>query len=282
MRRLAAALELAPAAQAALAGAARPSAARPGGPAAPRHNLPLQLTSFVGRERELAAVREALAAHRLVALTGPGGSGKTRLAFEVAGRALEAYPHGAPYPAGVWFVDLAPLGDGALVPRAVLASLGVRARSGQAPLATLTEYLGGRTLLLVLDNCEHLLDACAGLVEALLRACPSLRVLVTSREPLGVPGEAPYRVPPLDVPAPGAPPTAGAVTRYSAVRLFAERAALVRPGFAVTDRTAPPRRSRRCAGGWTASPWPSSSPPRRCVCSRSRRSPPACPTGSAC
>jgi predicted ATPase len=166
-----------------------------------------------------------------VALTGPGGSGKTRLALQVAGRALEDSP------AGAWFVDLAPLADGALVPRAVLAALGVRARPGQAHLATLTAHLRDRPLLLVLDNCEHLLEACAGLVEDLLRACPRLRVLATSRAPLGVPGEAPYRVPPLDVPAAGAPPAA--VIRYSAARLFAERAALVRPGFAVTERTAP-------------------------------------------
>src|SRR5262245_48864479 len=131
-----------------------------------RHNLPVQLTSLVGRERELAEVGELVGRARLVTLTGAGGAGKTRLALQAAADRLEDYPDGA------WFVDLAPVADAALVPRAAIGALGAREVPGQAAAETLVEYLRARALLLVLDNCEHLGAACAALTDAPLRACP--------------------------------------------------------------------------------------------------------------
>jgi predicted ATPase/DNA-binding CsgD family transcriptional regulator len=223
---------------------ARPAAPARGGPAeggaGPHHNLPRQLTSFVGRERELAAVRAALAAHPLVTLTGPGGGGKTRLALRAAAAALgtDGAPGGALYRDGVWWVDLAPLADPALVAQAVVAALGLREPPGRPHLATLTEHLRTRRLLLVLDNCEHLVGACARLADALLRAAPGLRVLATSRESLSVPGESVYRVPPLAAPDPGDLPPIERFGDYDAVRLFVERARLTRPDFALTDQNA--------------------------------------------
>jgi predicted ATPase/class 3 adenylate cyclase len=195
------------------------------------NNLPLQLTSFVGRERELAEVVRLLADSRLLTLTGSGGCGKTRLAIQAAADVLETYPDGA------WFVDLAPLADQRLVAQAALAALGLREPAGRAPLEVLTEHLRPRTALLVADNCEHLLDGCARLADALLRACPRLTVLATSRELLGTAGEAAWRVPSLalpEVPDPAQLPPLEALARTEAVRLFAERAALVQPGFRVT------------------------------------------------
>jgi len=150
-------------------------------PAVGPSNLPVQLTSFVGRERELGAVRRVQAGTRLLTLTGAGGCGKTRLALALADELLWAYAQ------GVWFVDLAPLAEPALVPEVVASSLAIR-RSGQQLLTVaLIEALRPRSLLLVLDNCEHLLPACAELAETLLRACPHLEVMATSREPLGTP-----------------------------------------------------------------------------------------------
>src|SRR5204863_1326500 len=140
------------------------------------NNLPLQLTSFVGREAQLAEVKQLLSTNRLLTLTGSGGCGKTRLALQVAADILDAYPD------GVWFVDLAPLAAEPLVPQAALTALGLRELSTRPALDILTDYLRPRALLLVLDNCEHLVGACARLVDALLRGCPGLRVLATSRE----------------------------------------------------------------------------------------------------
>jgi predicted ATPase len=196
------------------------------------HNLPLQLTSFVGRERELAELAHLLAAHRLVTATGPGGTGKTRLALQAAAEALPDAPD------GVWLVELAALADPALVPQAVAVAVGVREEPGRALVATLSDALRPKRLLLVLDNCEHLLEACARLADVLLRACPHLTILATSREALGLAGEAPYRVPSLSLPDASPGPPAGALSRSEAVRLFAERAAVVRPGFAVTEDNA--------------------------------------------
>jgi class 3 adenylate cyclase len=165
------------------------------------NNLPLQLTSFVGREREVADVRRPLGTTRLLTLTGTGGSGKTRLALHVAADRLDAYPD------GVWFIDLAPLADVALVPAAALAALGAHEMPGQPPVTTLTHSLRARRVLLVLDTCEHLLEACARLVDTLLRQCPGVRLLATSRELLGVAGEIAWRVPSLTLPEPQAPLT---------------------------------------------------------------------------
>jgi non-specific serine/threonine protein kinase len=198
-----------------------------------RHNLPAQLTSFVGRSQETADVSHVLANHRLVTLTGIGGCGKTRLALHVAGTVVETFAD------GIWLVELAPLTDPALVAPAVAAAVGVREESGQLLLATLLAALHARRLLLVLDNCEHLLDTCAQLADALLRGCPHLRILATSREALGIGGEVARRVPSLAVPPSEQLPPVEQLTQYEAVQLFVERALTVQPAFAVTDRNAP-------------------------------------------
>jgi non-specific serine/threonine protein kinase len=212
----------------------RPSGAAvlPPAPPALQHNLPLQLTSFIGREQELVEVEELLASTRLLTLTGTGGVGKTRLALQVAAAQLDRYPQ------GVWLVGLAPLADPTLVPGAVLAALGVPEQPGRLPLATLLDALRTRELLLVLDNCEHLLDACAGLAEALLCACPDLRLLATSREALGLTGETRYRVPSLAVPGADQAASPTAVARCAAVRLFVERARAVQPAFVLSAANA--------------------------------------------
>jgi predicted ATPase/class 3 adenylate cyclase len=197
------------------------------------NNLPLQLTSFVGREREQAEVRRLLTTARLVTLTGTGGCGKTRLALQVGAELADAFAD------GVWFVDLAPLADPALVPQTVAAVLGVHEVAGRPLLQTVADHLRGRELLLILDNCEHLLDACAQLADALLRACPRLRILATSRELLGVAGESAWRVPSLTLPDARQPPAAASLTQYEAVRLFIERAVAALPTFAVTNQNAP-------------------------------------------
>jgi class 3 adenylate cyclase len=196
------------------------------------HNLPAQLTSFIGREREMADVKRLLAASRLLTLTGAGGCGKTRLALHVAADLVEEYPHGA------WLVELAALSDPALVPQAVATALGVREEPGRPLTATLNDYLRSRSLLLVLDNCEHLLAACAQLVESLLRVCPKLRMLTSSREGLGVGGEQTYRVASLSLPDPQHLPALDQLQEVEAVRLFAERARLSQPNFAVTSTNA--------------------------------------------
>jgi predicted ATPase/DNA-binding CsgD family transcriptional regulator len=180
------------------------------------HNLPLQLTSFVGREAEMHDVRQLLADNRLVTLTGAGGAGKTRLAVEIAARIA------AEFRDGVWYVDLAPITDPDLVPVAVARALGLPDQPGRSMMDTLLRFVRDRQMLVVLDNCEHLLDACADLVVALLGAAPGLTVLATSREPIGVTGEATWRVPSLSV-------------ADAAVELFADRARLARAGFTVTD-----------------------------------------------
>jgi non-specific serine/threonine protein kinase len=228
---LAAALALGPADRARLRAAGRASAPPPAGPAAGPTNLPLPLTSFVGRERELAAIEELVAAHRMVTLTGPGGVGKTRLALEVA-RAVAGEAHA--YPDGVWFVALEALADPALVPQAVTGALGVPEEPGRLPTTVLADALRPRRLLLVLDNCEHVVGACAALAAALLRACPQVRLLATSREALSVAGETVRTVPAMTLPDPDATHPGDGGAPAEAVRLFAERAAAVWPGFAVT------------------------------------------------
>jgi predicted ATPase len=231
LNRLAEALGLAPEGRAELELAAR----RPPEPSdeTPPHNLPAELTSFVGRQRELAEVRALLAGCRLVTLTGAGGCGKTRLALRLAATVGDTYPD------GVSFLDLAPLSDEALLPETVLAGLGLREAPDQVPLATLTEHLRTRRALLVLDNCEHLVAACAAVVDALLRACPGVRVLATSRELLGVAGETAWRVPSLALPDAEEGAAAGSVAGCEAVQLLVDRVRLAQPGFAVTDANAP-------------------------------------------
>jgi predicted ATPase/DNA-binding SARP family transcriptional activator/DNA-binding CsgD family transcriptional regulator len=196
------------------------------------HNLPAPTTSFVGREHDLVGVKRALAMTRLLTLTGPGGSGKTRLALEVAANLAGAYPD------GVRLVELAPLSEPGLVVGEVAGTLGVQERPGEPLLDVLADALRTRRMLLVLDNCEHLIDAVARLVGDLLRVCPDLRLLATSREALGVSGEVNLPVPPLSLPDPGRQTTAEELEGYESARLFIERA-LYRPtAFALTPENA--------------------------------------------
>lgn len=199
----------------------------------PPHNLPLELSSFVGREREVAEVQRLLLENtRLLTLTGPGGCGKTRLALAVAGELVEGYED------GVWLVELASLADPTLVPQAVTSVLGARAQPGRSPTEALSDYLRSRKLLLVLDNCEHLVEACAELSEALLHSCPGLRILATSREALGITGEVAWPVPSLSLPDLRHLPAVESLPKYESARLFIERAAAVKPDFALTEQGA--------------------------------------------
>src|SRR5918993_2142483 len=154
----------------------------------PPHNLPSELSSFVGREKELAEVERLLEHNRLLTLTGSGGCGKTRLALAAATDLVEGFEDGG------WLVELAPLADPSLVPQVVASTLGVREQPGRSPTETLSHYLASKKVLLVLDNCEHLIEACAELAEALIRSCSGLRVLATSREALGITGEVAWPV----------------------------------------------------------------------------------------
>jgi predicted ATPase len=197
-----------------------------------RNNLPASLTSFIGRQEELAQVERAVAENRLVTLTGTGGCGKTRLAVEVARRSLDRHLD------GVWLVELAPLSDPSLVVPSVLVALGKPEVAGEAPIATLVGFLKSRELLVILDNCEHLIEACARLAEALLRVCPKVRILATSRELLGLAGELAWRIPSLPVPDADGPFTAQALGSFAAVELFVERARTARSDFRLTERNA--------------------------------------------
>ncbi len=195
-------------------------------------NLPLALTSFVGRQREMVEVRRLVFSTRLLTLTGAGGSGKTRLAVQVASDLLDAFAH------GVWLVELAPLGNAALIPQLVANSLGIRESPGTSLDDSLIRYLQPKHLMLVLDNCEHLVEACAPLIERWLRAGPELKVLTTSREDLAVPGEVCFRVPNLTLPDPQHLPPLETLATYEAVRLFVERAQAARPEFRLTEANA--------------------------------------------
>lgn len=201
--------------------------------AALQHNLPAEVASFIGRERELAEIERRLPPARLLTLTGVGGCGKTRLALRAAADLAPRFPNGA------WLIQLAPLADSALVPRAVATALGVRGAAGRPLLTTLATALASRRLLLVLDNCEHLIGACARLAETLLRACPHLQILATSREPLRISGEVTWRVPPLALPGAGPFPELESLAQVEAVALFLDRARARRPDFILTHQTAP-------------------------------------------
>lgn len=196
------------------------------------HNLPAQLTTFIGREQEIAQVKRLLGSTRLLTLTGSGGCGKTRLALQVAADLIEQYPE------GLWFVDLGPVADAAFVPNSVALALDVPEQPMRPLADTVADHLRSKHLLLILDNCEHLRDACQMLANRLLRDSPGLRILATSREVLGVDGEATYRVPPLRVPEAHEEPPVEVLAQYDAVRLFAERAALSQMGFALTSDNA--------------------------------------------
>jgi predicted ATPase/DNA-binding CsgD family transcriptional regulator len=186
-----------------------------------------ELTEFVGRRAELALVRDAMEGARLVTLTGPGGIGKTRLALRMAAGAARAFRD------GVCLTELSGLRDPGLLVGEVARSLGLSDRSARWAVASLADYLESRQVLLVLDGCEHLADACAVMADALLRGCPRLRIIATSRHVLGVAGEVTIAVPPMTVPAMDGPNEPGELLRFEAVRLFAERGAAVLPGFTV-------------------------------------------------
>ncbi|BDH13047.1 LuxR family transcriptional regulator [Streptomyces hygroscopicus] len=198
------------------------------GPGRKAGNLPTEVTSFVGRRWEVSEARRLLARTRLLTLTGAGGLGKTRLALRIAAEVRRSFPKGA------WVVDLAPLNDGAFLAQTVLTALGLDHDSARPALPVLSDHLADKRLLLVLDNCEHLLDSCAELTRSLLGAAPHLQVLATSRQALGVDGEHLLPVRPLPAPDPHRPPAA-AVAQYEAVRLFMDRAAAVVPGFTVGE-----------------------------------------------
>jgi predicted ATPase/class 3 adenylate cyclase len=193
------------------------------------NNLPVQLTRFIGREQDLSAVRTALDQARLLTLLGPGGTGKTRLALQVAAETMERFPD------GIWLVELAPISDPVLVPDAIAAAIGVR-QPARAPIDVVTESLKPKRCLLVIDNCEHLQDAAASVCAMLLRRCPNVRIIATSREALTVAGEVTYRVPPLALPPGDGALSAEQAAQYAAVQLFMERAAHHRPGFRATPQ----------------------------------------------
>jgi predicted ATPase len=201
------------------------------GPSRPTNNLPAQLSQFIGREKELVQIKQCLAKHRLVTLTGSGGIGKTRMAIQAASEVVAEVPH------GVWLAELAPVADPRLVPQAVAAVWDVREEQGRPLQVTLADYLREKTLLLVLDNCEHVIDASSQLVGYLLQRCPGLRILATSREALGVEGEFVTSVPSLSLP-PAGPASRETLEGSEAVRLFVSRAATALPGFELTDANA--------------------------------------------
>ncbi|MGW5388123.1 protein kinase domain-containing protein [Nocardia sp. NPDC003963] len=190
--------------------------------------LPLEMTSFVGRRTELTEAKRLLESSRLVTLTGVGGVGKTRLALRLATASQRDFP------AGVWLAELGELRDGALLPTVIGATVGVRAR-GRPALEALVEYVGSQQMLLVLDNCEHVVDDTARIAERLILACPELRILATSREALDVPGETVMRVSSLLVPDPNRQPSLVTAPRYDAVTLFVERASAAVADFVLTD-----------------------------------------------
>jgi len=197
------------------------------------NNLPMQLTSFIGRETEIAELKQVLQAHRLVTLTGSGGTGKTRLSLQVAAELLVHTDH------GVWFVELAPLTDPERIPSTILSAIGIQEQPGKTPLELLKEYLHDKQALIVLDNCEHLVSASSQVASALLQAAPNLKILASSREALGIQGEAAYPVPSLKLPDIKHLPVIAQLSRYEAVRLFIDRALLVAPHFVVDQDNAP-------------------------------------------
>jgi predicted ATPase/class 3 adenylate cyclase len=197
-----------------------------------QNNLPAQLTSFVGRKCEIAEVKQLLSHTRLLTLTGPGGTGKTRLSIQVANEVLDQYPD------GVWMVELAPILDPLLIPRTTAIAMGLRDEPQRPVIDMLCDYLREKKMLLLLDNCEHLIEACAQLADALLHACLQIRILTTSREALGIPGETSFIVPSLALPDIQNLPPVESLSQYEAIQLFIDRATSAVPTFMVTDENA--------------------------------------------
>lgn len=196
------------------------------------NNLPVQLTSFIGRSREINAIKQILSEERLLTLTGPSGSGKTRLALQAASQMIEHFYH------GVFFVALAPITDPGLVASTIAQSLGITETPGRSIVAGLKDYLQNKSLLLLLDNFEQVISA-APLIAELLAACVQLKILITSREGLRISGEREYPVPPLALPDFSQPPSQEFLSKYEAVELFIQRARAVKPDFRITDDNAP-------------------------------------------
>ncbi|MEP6638282.1 MAG: tetratricopeptide repeat protein [Chloroflexota bacterium] len=197
------------------------------------HNLPVQLSSFVGREREVKQIKRFLESTRALTMTGPGGTGKTRLAIEASSARIGDYRD------GVWLVELAAISDPALVIQAIADVFDIREWQAEPYIELVVEHLADRQILLVLDNCEHLVDACATVAETLLRGCPELRILATSRQALRIPGEVVFRVPSLPIPDPEAIVDVAELAPIDSVRLFVERAQAIDPTFALTIDDAP-------------------------------------------
>src|SRR5215216_4246823 len=195
-------------------------------------NIPIPLTSFIGREKELKEVADLFSKSRLVTLTGSGGVGKTRLAIQVVADVLDLFPD------GVWFLDLAPLSDPVLLPNILAGVIGLRESGEISVTELLINYFRTRTALIIFDNCEHLIESCAQLVNLLLTSCQSLLVLATSREALRIPGEIPYRVPSLEIPKLNVDFAIDALASFESVRLFTERALIALPGFVIDFRNA--------------------------------------------
>jgi predicted ATPase/class 3 adenylate cyclase len=200
---------------------------------APLGNLPRQLTKFIGRESVITEAKQCLTETHLLTLTGAGGSGKTRLSLEIAASLAHEYRDGA------WLVEFAPLADPAHVAQVLATTLGVREEAGRPLAATLVDHLRPRRVLLVFDNCEHLIAGCAHLAEALLRGCPDVKILASSREALGLTGETAFRVPPMSLPDAARPSRLDEISSFEAIRLFVERARAVKPNFELSAVTAP-------------------------------------------
>ena len=196
-------------------------------------NLPIQLTSFIGREKQLADVKSLLQDTHLLMLLGPGGTGKTRLSIQAASEVLDHYPD------GVWLVELAPILDPQLVPRTTAIAIGLRDEPQRPVIDMLCDYLRDKKMLIILDNCEHLVGACAHLADRILHAAPDVRILASSREALGIGGEVTYRVPSLGLPDIGNLPPVDSLSQYEAVKLFIDRARAAVPAFSVTNENAP-------------------------------------------
>ena len=196
------------------------------------NNLPVQLTSFIGREKEIADVIRLLEKVRLVTLTGPGGTGKTRLSVQVASELLDQYPN------GVWFVELVPILDPLLIPRTTAIAMGLRNEPHRPIMDMLCDYLREKKMLIILDNCEHLIEACAQLADTLLHACPQIRILTSSREALGIAGETTYSVPSLTLPDFQHLLLVESLNQYEAIKLFIDRAVSAIPTFTLTDENA--------------------------------------------
>jgi predicted ATPase/class 3 adenylate cyclase len=197
------------------------------------NNLPIQLTSFVGREKEIAEIKEQLSTTRLLTLTGSGGAGKTRLSLQVAAEVLDRFKN------GVWFIELASLSDATLVPFTIASTLSLREEPDRLLSMTLIDWLRSKDLLLIFDNCEHLIEACAKFADEVLHTSPAVRILATSREPLSISGEWIYRVPSLQTPNPEENIEFEQFEQYAAVRLFIDRATQSFSTFQVTNANAP-------------------------------------------